>query len=79
MMAPSPEGGRLSRGAGNRDTAGPDPNELGLARLGAAGPERAQWSRTQVEATRNEGRRKSDEQQQQGRGTEKTKKTKLER
>jgi hypothetical protein len=35
-------------------TDGPDSNEFGLARLGAAGPERAQWGRTQAEATRNE-------------------------
>jgi hypothetical protein len=33
--------------------AGPGSNEFGLARLGAAGPERAQWSRSQTEATRS--------------------------
>jgi hypothetical protein len=32
---------------------------FGLARLGAAGPERAQRSRTQAEATRNERHRES--------------------
>jgi hypothetical protein len=39
---------------GATGTAGADPNDFGLARLGAAGPERAQWRRTQAEATRNE-------------------------
>jgi hypothetical protein len=45
-------------------TAGPGSNEFGLARLRAAGPERAQRIRTQAEATRNEQHRESEERQQ---------------
>jgi hypothetical protein len=59
VAAPSPEGGEGATG-----TAGPGSIEFGLARLGAAGPERAQWSRTQAEATWNERHRESDERQQ---------------
>jgi hypothetical protein len=77
IVAPSPEGGGGggSRGGGATGTAGPGLFEFGLARLGAAGPERAQRSRTQAEATRNERHRESDERQQ--RRGRKTKMAKL--
>jgi hypothetical protein len=45
-------GGGVEQGEGNEDCGATGSNEFGLARLGAAGPERAQWSRTQAEATR---------------------------
>jgi hypothetical protein len=79
IAAPSPEGGGVGGRAGGRatGTAGPGSNEFGLARLGAAGPDRAQWSRPQAEATRNERHRKSDERQHSGEA-EKTKMAKLE-
>jgi hypothetical protein len=65
VAAPSPEGGGgESGGWGATGTAGPGSIEFGLARLGAAGPERAQWSRTQAEATRNKRHRENDERQQ---------------
>jgi hypothetical protein len=69
--APSPEGGGgggVSRGEGNGDRAGAGSNEFGLARLGAAGPERALWSRTHAEATRNNERHRKIDKQQQRRG-----------
>jgi hypothetical protein len=47
-------GGGCAGGAGATGTARPGSIEFGLARLGEAGPEWAQWSRTQAEATRNE-------------------------
>jgi hypothetical protein len=49
---------------GQRGPRGQARSSLVLRGSGAAGPERAQWSRTQAEATRSERHRKSDERQQ---------------
>jgi hypothetical protein len=65
VAAPSPEAGRGGGGGHARAPRGQPRVGLVLAaRLGAAGPERAPWSRTQAEATRNERHRESDERQQ---------------
>jgi hypothetical protein len=63
VAAPSPEVGRLSRGEGNGDRRARLERVWSCAARGSWARTGSQRSRTQVEATRNERHRESDERQ----------------